>query len=188
MWAMLGLAILPVWGFMYARALTPEKKVVAGPLGVGSTSYGVCAGCHGAGGEGVAGGAYPFTNLSSNTTFPHIEDQLRWVYLGSQPFITANVIAGDPNREGGAHVAGARGVMPGQGSALSAAEILGAVCHVRYTLGGGDETSEEFSKWCAVDSPAWAAVEAGTSIPDLGSKVDGALPIGDQPVAGSPAE
>ena len=67
-----------------------------GPMGTGVTVYGNnCVGCHQAGGAGVAGGAYSFTEGSAMKTFPHIEDQLRWVYLGTAAYTAAGVtIAG----------------------------------------------------------------------------------------------
>ena len=74
---------------------------------------------------------------------------------------------GDPEREGGARVAGARGAMPQWGTEaggeLTDAELLGVVCHERYTLSGGDATSEEFLAWCAPDAPNYTAVESGAS-------------------------
>ena len=187
-WAMMTLAILPVWGFMYARALTPQPKIVEGPLGIGATVYGACASCHMADGSGAAGGAYAFTEGDATTTFPHIEDQLRWVYFGSEEYKSAGVtIAGDPTREGGPHIAGSNGVMPSQ-SSLTPAQLLAVVCHERYTLGGIEAAGEEFEKWCSPEAPAWLAAESGTPIPQLHTAVDGAIEIGDAPKAGTSAE
>ena len=94
-------------------------------------------------------------------TFPHIEDQLRWVDNGTDAYVTAGVeIYGDPNRPGGAHVTKAKGVMPGQAGQLTDAQILAVVCHERFTLGGADPigaNEDEFDNWCADDSPAWTA-------------------------------
>lgn len=189
-WAMMTLGLLPVWGFMYARALTPQQHEAAGPLGEGAKVYAsVCASCHGADGGGVAGGAYGFTGGDAHTTFPHIEDQIRWVDLGSAAYVAAGVqIPGDPNREGGPHISGANGVMPGQGGSLSASQILAVVCHERYDLGGVAPEGDEFDKWCADDAPAWEAAESGTEVGDLHTAVDGAIEIGSTPVAGSPAD
>jgi len=103
-------------------------------------------------------------------TFPNIEDQLRFVYWGTQGYNTASVeIDGNPDREGGAHVTGSYGPMPQQGSLAggdkSDAEILGVVCHERYALGGADPDEEmwadEFNKFCSKESPVFAALEAG---------------------------
>ncbi len=187
-WAMMTLAILPVWGFMYARALTPQPKIVEGPLGVGATVYGACASCHMADGSGAAGGAYAFTKGDAKKTFPHIEDQLRWVYFGSVEYKSAGVtIAGDPNREGGPHIVGSNGVMPAQ-SALTSAQLLAVVCHERFALGGLEESGDEFDKWCSPTAPAWLAAESGTPIPQLHTAVDGAIEIGDAPKAGTTAD
>lgn len=186
-WAMMTLAILPVWGFMYARALTPQPKVVEGPLGVGATEYGICASCHLADGSGAPGGAYGFLNGDAKATFPHIEDQLRWVYFGSVDYTAAGVtIPGDPKRAGGPHVIGAvAGVMPAQGAALTPAQLLAVVCHERYTLGGLEHSGAEWDKWCSPDAPAWVAAESGTPITNLHTAVDGAIEIGNAPKPGS---
>lgn len=188
-WAMMTLAILPAWGIMYARALTPSPEVVRGPIGSGAEVYAAgCSGCHGAAGAGVPGGAYGFVEGDARKTFPHIEDQLRWVHLGSAAYVAAGVsIAGDPNREGGPHIAGSNGVMPGQ-AALTSAQLLAVVCYERYELGGIEQSGEEYEKWCSEEAPAWLAAEGGTTAANLHTAVDGAIPIGDVPVAGSPAE
>jgi len=195
MWAMATLSILPVWMFMYLRALTPTEAAAAGPLGVGAEIYASnCAGCHGAAGAGVAGGAYAFTDGDSLLTFPHIEDQLRWVALGTVAYQAAGIeIAGDPNREGGPHIVGSNGVMPPRGGNAEHTdyEVLGAVCDVRYPLGGIEETGEEFDQWCSEESPIFAALQDGSAtfenlhevLPDLGI-----IPIGSVPVAGTTAE
>lgn len=186
-WAMLGLSILPVWGFMYVRALTPQKVEAQGPLGAGAKTYtAACAGCHGGAGEGGVG--YAFTEKSIIKTFPHIEDQLRFVYFGTDNYIAAGVdVYGDPNREGGPHIAGAKGKMPPQGGSLSDVEILNVVCHERYTLGGMEE-GEEFEKWCSETSEIHAALASGSStLANLHETFDDIIPIGDVPVAGSPA-
>ena len=52
-------------------------------------------------------------NGEVNKTFPHIEDQLRFVYFGTEAYNVAGVTNyGDPNREDGAHAAGSFGIMP----------------------------------------------------------------------------
>lgn len=197
-WAMLGLAFLPLWAFMYVRAVTVQPKQPTGPLAVGTAAYSGCASCHGAKGEGVAGLGYQFTDGEVLKTFPHIEDQLRFVYFGTAAYNSAGVeIYGDPNRPGGAHVTGQRGVMPGQGAnaggGLTDAEILGVVCHERFDLGGASEDpayEAEFELWCSPEAPMYAALEAGTStLANLSETVadPATIPIGDAPVAGSAA-
>ena len=90
--------------------------------------WNICSSCHGGAGEGGVG--YPFANGEVIKTFPHIEDQLRFVYFGSQAYQDAGVdIYGNPDREGGPHLTKARGVMPAQGGSLTDVEILNVVCH-----------------------------------------------------------
>lgn len=191
-WAMAALSIMPIWALMYARAVTEQPEEIAGPLGVGAEVYGGCAGCHGASGGGGAG--YPFAGGEVLKTFPHIEDQLRYVYFGTQGYNLAGVeIYGNPDREGGAHVAGAFGVMPAQGQtaggSLTDDQILAVVCHERYALGGADpagEFAEEFETWCAESSEIFVALEGGTTLATLHESFEGIMPIGDAPVPGSP--
>ena len=184
-WAMVTLSIFPVWAFLYVLALRPEPVTAEGPLGVGTQNYSNCSGCHGANGEGGVG--FAFTNGSVIASYPHIEDQLRWVKLGSDAYKAAGIdVPGDPNREGGAHVSGASGVMPGWASSLSDAQILAIVCHERYDLAGGDEGSDEFAQWCSPESEIWLALEAGTAtFDDLHTQFEGVMEIGSVPVAGS---
>ena len=190
-WAMLALSLLPVWAFMYARAVTTQAEAAAGPLAVGSDTYSVCASCHGGSGEGGVG--YAFTGREVIKTFPHIEDQIRFVYFGSEQYQAAGVdVYGDPNREGGPHVVLARNgsPMPAWGGNLTDAEILGVVCHERYDLGGADATganATEFTEWCAEESEIFADLEAGGDIRTLGDRFPDIIPIGEAPVPGSPA-
>ena len=191
-WAFATLSTLPLWAFMYVRALTPTTEKVAGPLGEGATVYAGCSSCHGSAGEGVSGLGYQFSQGEILKTFPHIEDQLRWVYAGTDAYVTAGVqIYGDPNRAGGAHITKARGVMPGQSSQLTEAQILAVVCHERFTLGGADPagaSQKEYDSWCAPTAPAWTALEDGSATFDnINTKVTGAIKVGKLPAPGSPA-
>lgn len=191
-WAMAALSLMPVWALMYARAVTEQPEEVAGPLGMGAEVYSGCAGCHGAAGGGGAG--YAFAGGEVMKTFPHIEDQIRYVYFGTQGYNLAGVeIYGNPDREGGPHIAGALGVMPSQGSlaggALTDYEILAVVCHERYALGGADPTgdfAEEFETWCSEESEIFVALEGGSSLATIHEEFEGVMPIGDMPVPGSP--
>src|SRR4029079_9286023 len=107
-WAMAALALLPISAVMYARAVSTHTHEAAGPLAVGSETYSVCASCHGGSGEGGVG--YPFNGGEVLKTFPHIEDQIRFVYYGSDQYAAAGVdIYGNPDREGGPHVVHGRG-------------------------------------------------------------------------------
>ena len=191
-WAMAALSLMPIWVFMYARALTHHEEAAAGPLGIGEEVYTGCASCHG--GDGGGGVGYAFSGGEVLSTFPHIEDQLRFVYFGTAGYNLAGVeIYGNPEREGGPHITGERGAMPQQGSTaggdLTDAEILSVVCHERYTLGGADPSGEfatEFEEWCSEESEIFAALEGGTlSLSALETTFD-VIPIGTEPAPGSP--
>ena len=168
-WAMGALSLVPVWGFLYVRGLTPEEKVVEGPMGIGAEVYATCSTCHGAAGGGGAG--RQLNNGEVLLTFPNIEDQLNMVYTGSLAYETAGfAIYGNPDRPGGAHEPGwGKGAyMPAQGAgyggALTEVQILGVVCHERYEIGGADPTAEyaeEYAKWCAPEAEMFLALEEG---------------------------
>jgi mono/diheme cytochrome c family protein len=193
-WAMATLSILPLWVFMYVRGLTPTEEVVAGPLGEGAEIYaGNCSGCHGGAGEGGLG--YAFAGGEVLQTFPHIEDQLRFVYLGTTEYANAGVsIYGNPEREGGPHVTGASGAaMPAQGptagGGLTEAQILAVVCHERFTLGGADPAAdalEEYETWCSPEAPAWEGLETGEfTFDNIAEELEGVIEVGTEPLAGS---
>lgn len=189
-WAFATLSTLPLWAFMYVRALTPTTETIAGPLGEGATAYAGCVSCHGAAGEGGVG--YAFSQGEILKTFPRIEDQIRWVDLGSDAYAAAGVeIYGDPNRADGVHITKARGTMPGQAGQLTDAEILAVVCHERYTLGGADPIGAyetEYANWCSPEAPAWLALEDGSAtLENIDTTVTGAIKVGKEPVAGSSA-
>jgi hypothetical protein len=190
-WAMMTLSILPLWAFMYVRALTPEKVEASGPLGAGAKIFsGSCSSCHGAKGEGGAG--RELDQGDTELTFPHIEDQLNFVYNGSDRYANAGLTTyGDPNRPGGARGIKSYngGPMPGwgekAGGALTEAEILAVVCEERYNISGADPAStkwaSEYAKWCAADSPIYAGLKDGSLTFDTLTKSvagKGTLPVG----------
>jgi mono/diheme cytochrome c family protein len=198
-WAMAALSLMPIWAFMYVRSLTEAPQTVAGPMAIGEEVYANCSSCHGGSGEGGTG--RPLANGEVNKTFPHIEDQVRFVYFGTEGYNAAGVTNyGDPNREGGANTTGSFGLMPAWGANaggdLTDAELLAVVCHERYAFGvdpAADEaTAEEFELWCSEESPMYAALEAGTPLADLDTAgitgPDGApveiIDIGNEPVEG----
>jgi mono/diheme cytochrome c family protein len=203
-WAMAALSLMPIWAFMYVRALTRPPETVEGPMAIGAEVYGNCSSCHGAtgGGTEAGGSGRPLWNGEVNETFPHIEDQVRFVYFGTEAYNSAGVSSyGNPDREGGAHTAGSLGPMPpwgaNAGGDLTDAEILAVVCHERYDFGVDPEADEataaEFELWCSPESPMFAALEAGTPLADLDTSgiagPDGApveiIDIGDAPAEGS---
>jgi mono/diheme cytochrome c family protein len=197
---MAALSLMPLWLFMYVRSVTVPPKVATGPLGVGTEVYGNCASCHGSTGEGGSGRELDKGNVVA--TFPHIEDQLRFVYFGTANYNLAGVkIYGNPQREGGAHQTGSFGPMPAWGSTVGGSltddQILAVVCHERFTLSGEaptGATEAQFNNWCADDSPIYAALQAGTPLSALGTtpindaqgKPIDIIPIGEEPVEGSP--
>ncbi len=191
-WAMMTLSILPLWGFMYVRALTPGPVVVHGPLGDGAKVFsGVCATCHAS--DGAGGVGRELNNGEVLKTFPHIEDQLNLVYTGSQAYKVAGLSTyGDPAR---GHLGYNNNFMPQQGEkaggALTEAEILAVVCDERYTVGGADPASTtyaaEYAKWCAEDNAIYAGLEDGSITFDnitTTAAGKGVLPIGTTPRAG----
>lgn len=196
-WAMAGLALLPLWAFLYLIAMTPAHKAVAGPLTEGKEIYAGCAGCHG--GDGAGGAGRPFAAGEVLKTFPQIEDMLNFVYNGSQRFVAAGLKTyGDPGREGGAHapLSFSGNPMPQQGEkaggALSEAEILAVVCHVRYDLAGADHESEEwaaeYEHWCSPDSEIFKGLEAGSTSFDTLDKDFSALSPAPAAVGTEPRE
>jgi hypothetical protein len=157
---------------LYLIALKPAEKVVAGPLSIGAATYGSCAGCHGADGAGGAGRVLYQGEVMK--TFPHIEDMLNFVYTGSQQYVAAGIKEyGNLKREGGAHAPlsynGNPMPMQGEkaGGALTEAEILSVVCHVRYTTSGADPASQEwmseYETWCSPESEIFLALENGAT-------------------------
>jgi mono/diheme cytochrome c family protein len=171
-WAMPVVGLLPLWVLLYAWALKPTEKVVAGPLGEGKEIYSTCSSCHGATGGGGVG--RPLSNGEVLLTFPKLEDQASLVYTGSAPY--NGKVYGDPDRTGGPHRGGSfnGSNMPQQGEkyggALTDAEIIAVVCHERYTISGADpldpKWEQEFNDWCAPGAPKFDAVESGESTLD----------------------
>ena len=194
-WAMSGLALLPLWAIVYIMAVKPAEKVVEGPTAIGTAVFSSCAGCHAADGSGGAGRVLWQGEVLK--TFPHIEDMLNFVYNGSQRYVAANIkVYGDPNREGGAHAPlsynGNPMPMQGEkaGGALTEAQILGVVCHIRYDISGADVTEEkwktEYENWCSPESEIYKALAAGSSTFDSLSKdfsMLNVLAVGTEPRA-----
>ena len=166
-WAMPVVGLLPLWVLLYAWALKPTEKVVAGPLGEGKTVFATCASCHGSTGGGGVG--RQLSNGEVLKTFPKLEDQASLVYTGSASY--SGKVYGDPNRAGGPHQGGSfnGSFMPQQGAkyggALTDAEIIAVVCHERFTISGASpldpKYAQEFADWCAPGAPKYEAILAG---------------------------
>lgn len=204
-WALAGLALLPLWMFMYVRAMTVPPAEVAGPMAVGAEMYGQCSSCHMPDGGGGAG--RPLADGEVLKTFPHIEDQLRFVAYGTGQYNAAGVSGyGNPDREGGPHTAGSFGAAMPQfleaaGGTMTDAQILAVVCYERHefsTEGYEGFTTEDFTKefedWCSPESPVWQALEGGSTLAMLeGLGLTGAegdpildVAIGTGPAPGNP--
>jgi len=193
-WAMAALSLMPIWVFMYARAMTETAEATDGPIGLGAEVYNNCASCHGGAGGGGVG--YGFTGGAILETFPHIEDMIRYTYYGTVGYNAEGIeIYGNPEREGGPHRTGGMGNMPNFGSgtlggSLTDYELVSVICHERYTLGGADPTSaewgDEFDLWCSEDSPIFAGLQGGDfELRTMEDMVEGIMPIGNAPVEGS---
>jgi hypothetical protein len=190
---MAALSLLPIWIFMYARAMTQSDTVEAGPMGLGAEVYSNCASCHGGAGGGGVG--YAFTGGEILKSYPNIEDQIRYVYFGTGEYNIAGVqVPGDPDREGGAHVTGALGNMPqfgaAAGGALTDYQLLAVICHERYTLGGADPTSAEwaaeYETWCSQESEIFSSLQSGmVGLRDLETQFPDIIPIGNAPIPGT---
>ena len=137
-WAVPVLAVLPVWGFVYAGSLaTPEEELSDPVLVLGEQVYAQCSGCHGANGEGGTG--RPLNGGEVLLTFPELEDHVAWVAEGSALVGGAGNPYGNPDRSGGQRISGSEGYgqMPGFGDALSEEELIAVSRYEREVLSGG---------------------------------------------------
>lgn len=200
-WAMAGLALLPLWMFMYVRAMTVPPAEVAGPMAVGAEMYNSCGSCHGSAGGGGAG--RPLADGEVIKTFPHIEDQIRFVAYGTTQYNAAGITNyGNPDREGGPHLTSSLGNMPQfldtAGGSMTDAQILAVVCFERheFSVEGYDgfttaDLDKEFDDWCAPESPAWLALEGGATLAglsDLDLTDSEGNPLLDVAIGDGPAE
>ncbi|MEZ5226938.1 MAG: hypothetical protein R2710_09735 [Acidimicrobiales bacterium] len=159
-WAMGLVFALPIWAWIYAG--TMQEQAVEDTFLIDAaeiyTVEGGCAGCHGAGGGGGSG--YQFSAGEIMKTFPSPVDQMVHIARGSAA-ITGEQY-GDPNRDGGARIAGQRGVMPGFGGTLSLEHLELVVYHERHILGGEELTTEAFIAW---EEELREKIESGSSTP-----------------------
>ena len=106
-------------------------------------------------------------------TFPHIEDQLRFVYFGTEQYNLANVaIYGNPDREGGPHHRLVRRRDAGMGQLAGGApdrrrdprRRLPRALRRSAAPTPQHRLAAEFDDWCADErrsSPAWRAARPG---------------------------
>ena len=179
-WAMATLSLLPIWGFLYVQGLKPEAKTVAGPIGAGQKLYSSCATCHLSNGAGAVGRSFQQGSLQK--TFPHIEDQLNLVYVGSQAYRDAGLTYYGAKAVG--HLGYNGNFMPSQhSSGLTEDQILAVVCHERYDLAGVDpedpKWAAEYTKWCSPDSAIYEGLKDGSlTFDNIDQKVVGVDPVG----------
>ena len=140
LWVLPVLFLLPIWGFTYVQLLDPDTAEPVTALSTGAAIYTQCAACHGpaGGGEGVG---YQLSDGEVLLTFPTIEPMLEWIAAGTAGWGPGTPI-GDPNRPGGAHIAGELGVMPGFGESLSESDVYAVARFVREQLSGEELTPE----------------------------------------------
>lgn len=137
LWAMPVLALLPVWAIIYVVTLTPAGEKKPTQLELGATVYtSRCASCHGADGSGGAGRVFKGGELIK--TFPKIDQQLEFVWLGSTGTGPEGTPYGDPEREEGQHkTLSFNGTpMPGFKGVLTEEELLAVVRYERETISG----------------------------------------------------
>ncbi len=189
-WAMLALALLPLWAFMYARAVTTQAEAADGPLAVGNRDLRRVP-------AATAGAARAASAARSPTarccmTFPHIEDQLRFVYYGSRATrrrastTTAIPIARAARTSCGRSTE--RRCPPR--AATSPTPRSSASCATSATTSAGVSPAAtwptEFEEWCSEESEIFADLEAGGDIRTLEQRFPDIIPIGNEPVPGSP--
>ena len=91
------------------------------------------------------GVGYQLTAGEVLQTFPTIDPMLDWIAAGTEAWGVGTAI-GDPNRAGGAHIAGDRAVMPGFGATLSESDIYAVARFVREQLSGEELSAEEIAE------------------------------------------
>jgi mono/diheme cytochrome c family protein len=135
-WAMPVVALLPIWGVLYAVTLEAKPAGASGPIAVGKTLYEAnCLGCHGVAAGGGAG--RQLSNGEVNKTFLTAEEQVAFVQSGSKVYDAKPY--GNPDRPGGAHQGGsyAKGqYMPSFSAVLTQEQIASIVCYERIEFFG----------------------------------------------------
>ncbi len=131
MWA-LPLALLPLWGFIYAGTLEPPTVEAAGALDVGAEVYNTCASCHGADGGGGVGPALD----GLGEVFSDPATQLQWVALGSTGWqAEVGDAYGDTDKP-------VNGGMPAFAESLTPEELTSVIVYERTTFSDLDPVEE----------------------------------------------
>ncbi len=161
-WAMGLVFALPIWAWIYAGTMQQQAQEDTFFIDAAEvyTVEGGCAGCHGAAGGGGTG--YQFSGGEIMKTFPEPIDQMVHIARGSAAI--SGETYGDPARDGGARVAGQRGVMPAFDGAngLSLEHLELVVYHERHILGGEELLTEEYIAW---EEELREKIESGESHP-----------------------
>lgn len=155
-WAMPVLAAIPLWGYVFYGTLEPAP-LENDPLTVGEEIYstGGCAGCHGADGGGVTGGAPGFTEGHVQETWSDYRDHMIWVRIGADGWPGTSY--GDDNTR--PEVSGA---MPAN-AGLTDAELASVVLYERRVLGNEEapEGEEDILMQIALGELTFAEAELG---------------------------
>jgi mono/diheme cytochrome c family protein len=159
-WALPVVVALPIWALGYAG--TMQQPEVEDPLFTDAAavfSGQGCSGCHGASGGGGVG--YQLSAGEVLATFPDPIDQMVFVARGTEG-TGPGTTYGDPQRAGGAHVAGERGIMPTFAGQLSLEQLQLVVLHEREVLSGEEATDPAYVEW---QDKLREAVESGEETP-----------------------
>ncbi len=158
-WVLPVIAALPVWA--YAFAGTMQQPEVEDELLIQAAElYTACAGCHG--GNGGGGVGYQLSEGEVLKTFPEPINMMVHVARGSDAIL--GEAYGDPDREGGQRVSGARGrgPMPAQLASLTQLELEMVIFHERAILSGEDTGTPAYEEWI---EHMREGIEAGDSEP-----------------------
>ena len=169
MWAMPVVALLPLWGFIYAATLDAKPAGATGPIAEGATLFRTnCAGCHGA--EGGGGTGRKLSEGEVNKTFLNADEQTAFVLSGSKVFDGKPY--GNPDREGGPHIGGSYSkgqYMPKFEGQLTKEQVSAIVCYERiewYGTAKPDDKlapSVDYLAECSGKAPAGDAGAATTT-------------------------
>lgn len=139
-WAVPVLALLPLWGVVYALTLDEPTPTEPGAYELGAEVYNGqgCSGCHGAAGGGQ--GAVPALSGEGNpaVVFERPADMVTWIALGTNGYQAAGL-----DTYGNGKPVGGAGNMPGWVDSLSAEQIMAVVLHERYAFGNDEEFDAE---------------------------------------------
>jgi len=132
LWALPVVALLPLWGYVYAGTLEPPTVEASGALVVGEQVYSTCASCHGANGGGGVG---PALNALGEV-FSAPVDQIHWVALGSTGWqAEVGDTYGDTDKP-------VNGGMPAFAESLTPEELTSVIVYERTTFSGLDPVEE----------------------------------------------